>query len=102
MTTRRAPARKTPAKKKAKKKTPAKRGRKAFSTHAPEDLVNHIALVLDRSPSMSSVGVPKVLSVFNEQLKNIRDSAKRSGQTTTMSFYVFDQRVEQRYFTKPI
>ena len=56
--------------------------------------VNHIALVVDRSGSMSSI-MKDVVKVFNEQLQTIKQNAKKDDQETFVSFYTFHSSVDK-------
>lgn len=58
-------------------------------------LVNHIALVVDRSGSMGHL-TNDVIRVLNEQVANIKKNAYDSGQETRVSLYLFST------FTKSI
>ncbi|MBL9042030.1 MAG: VWA domain-containing protein [Myxococcales bacterium] len=65
-------------------------------------VVNHIALVVDRSGSMSSIR-SKVIAVFNSQLAEIRKNSESLAQQTFVSFYTFQTTVDApRFFAKPI
>jgi hypothetical protein len=64
---------------------------KAGSTKIP---VNNIAFVIDRSGSMSSIR-KDVVRVFNEQLKTIKNDAKKGDQETFISLYTFNSQVDK-------
>jgi uncharacterized protein YegL len=56
--------------------------------------VNNIAFVIDRSGSMS--GIKKdVVKVFNEQLKAVKENAKKGDQETFVSLYTFNSQVDE-------
>lgn len=65
--------------------------KKAGSTKIP---VNNIAFVIDRSGSMSSIR-KDVVRVFNEQLKTIKNDAKKGDQETFISLYTFNSSVDK-------
>ena len=65
--------------------------KKAGSTKIP---VNNIAFVIDRSGSMSSIR-KDVVRVFNEQLKTIKNDAKKGDQETFISLYTFNSQVDK-------
>lgn len=56
--------------------------------------VNQIALIVDRSGSMSSI-MKDVVKVFNGQLEAIKANAKKDDQETFVSFYTFHSRVDK-------
>jgi hypothetical protein len=89
----RTPAR-APAKAAKPKAAKATKGKKGGS------LVNHIALVVDRSGSMGSIR-GQVISVFNKQLATIQANSRKSGQETFVSLYTFHSSVDKpQYFCK--
>jgi len=55
-------------------------------------MVNHIALVIDSSTSMSGI-IDRAREVFNQQLANIKNNVVKSGLKTFISVYSFDQSV---------
>jgi hypothetical protein len=103
------PARKTAAKtarKTAAKPAPARKtaAAKPGALPAPESALaeptgptNHIALVLDRSGSMSSVR-KKLIQVCNDQLRTIQANADVSAQPTYVSLYTFQSVVDRPLF----
>lgn len=97
MAARRTAATRTPAKKRAAPAAPAKKsakGAKGTKTTKAKIPVNHIALVVDRSGSMSSI-MKDVVKVFNEQLLTIKQNAKKDDQETFVSFYTFHSSVDK-------
>jgi hypothetical protein len=65
-------------------------------------LVNHVAFVVDRSGSMSSLA-KKVVDVFNAQLTAVKENAKSSGQESFVSYYTFHTKVDTpKFFAKPV
>jgi len=83
--------------------TSVKRTRRAKGAEAKvTGLVNHVAIVLDRSGSMSSIRA-KVVSIFNQQLKTIAANAKKLDQNTFLSSYTFSSQVDKpKFFAKPV
>jgi len=64
--------------------------------------VNHVAFVVDRSGSMSSIRA-KVVTVFNAQLDALKKNSDALGQETFVSFYTFHSHVDKpRFFAQPI
>jgi|GEM_PF-1473092 len=93
-------AKKVAAKKVAVKKTAS--AAKAASAAVAGKLVNHVAFVVDRSGSMSSLA-KKVVDVFNAQLQAVKENAKTSGQESFVSYYTFHSRVDApKFFAKPV
>lgn len=73
----------------------------AAAAHAGA-LVNHVALVVDRSGSMRNIRA-KVINVFNTQLAAMKKSSEELGQETFVSFYTFHSVVDApRFFARPI
>jgi hypothetical protein len=95
MATRRAAkatAKKAPAKRRAAAAAaPTKAKGKAGKAKIP---VNHIALIVDRSGSMSGI-MKDVVKVFNDQLEAIKQNAKKDDQETFISFYTFHRTVDK-------
>jgi hypothetical protein len=79
------------AARRAAKKAPAKKKATTAKTKIP---VNHIAIVVDRSGSMSSI-MKDVVKVFNDQLAAIKQNAKKDDQETFVSFYTFHSNVDK-------
>ena len=102
---------KAAAKKAVAKKSPAEsRSRAALAKQAAASgvaaqsgaVVNHVAFVVDRSGSMSSIRA-KVVQVFNAQLGAVKSNSDSLGQTTFVSFYTFHSTVDApRFFAQPI
>jgi len=65
------------------------------------ELVNHIAIVIDVSGSMSSLR-SKTVEVFNKQLDNIKQESKKTGQKTTVSLITFSDYTRVHYRRKPV
>lgn len=64
--------------------------------------VNHVAFVIDRSGSMSSIRA-KVVTVFNAQLEAVKKNSETLGQETFVSCYTFHSTVDKpRFFAQPI
>lgn len=89
----------------AKKKAAAKssKAKTATATTAKGSSkipVNNIAFVIDRSGSMR--GIRKdVVKVFNEQLKAVKENAKKGDQETFVSLYTFNSTVDKpTYFQR--
>lgn len=59
----------------------------------------HIAIVLDRSGSMSSVR-DETIDAFNEQIKEIKENADKGG-VTRVSFYTFGGKYEDEVTIQP-
>lgn len=59
-----------------------------------EKLINHVALVIDDSGSMSHL-VFKTRDVVRDQLKNFRQAAESQGQETLVSIFTFGNRTHQ-------
>jgi hypothetical protein len=74
-------------------KSPAKK--KGSAKSAPP--VSYIAMVIDRSGSMSRIK-KDVVKVFNEQLKTIKENAK-TGLPTFISLYTFETKVDKPVYT---
>lgn len=92
------PVKKASTKPAAPKKRTLSAQAKLANAAAEEGLkVNHIAFVVDRSYSMSSIRA-KVVKVFNNQLARVKENAKRSGQMTFVSYYTFSTRVDKPHF----
>jgi len=69
---------------------------------AAEELVNHIAFVVDRSGSMGRIKA-QVVRVFNNQLDTVQRNAKSAGQKTFLSTYMFHSTVDKpRHFATPV
>lgn len=68
---------------------------------APEPLVNHVAIVIDRSSSMAGL-MGTVRTELNNLLDSIRKNANLTGQPTTVSLYSFANEVTPLYFGVPI
>lgn len=80
----------------------ASQAKQAADVAATGQLVNHIAFVVDRSGSMSSIR-KKVVQVFNDQLGSLKKKAAETGQATFVSFYTFQSVVDKpKFFAKPI
>jgi Mg-chelatase subunit ChlD len=93
-------AKKVAVKKAAVKKTAS--AAKAASAAVAGTLVNHVAFVVDRSGSMSSLAT-KVVDVFNAQLQAVKENAKVSGQESFVSYYTFHSKVDApKFFAKPV
>ncbi|WP_224368587.1 VWA domain-containing protein [Hyalangium versicolor] len=74
----------------------------AVPTPASAALVNHIAFVVDRSGSMSSIK-NQVVRVFNNQLGTVQKNAKSAGQKTFLSTFMFHTTVDKpRHFATPV
>ena len=58
------------------------------------NIINHIAILLDSSASMQSLA-SGVIKQYNEQAKQISNSAATSNQKTHLSLYTFAQTAEQ-------
>src|SRR6476620_10302018 len=66
---------------------------------APKIPVNNISFVNDRSGSMWSIK-KDVVKVFNEQLKAIKEQAKRGDQETFVSLYTFNSKVDKPLYLR--
>jgi hypothetical protein len=64
---------------------------------APTSATNYIALVLDRSGSMSGIRA-KVIASCNEQLASVRDNEAATGQPSYASIFTFESRVDPPLF----
>ncbi|HTL34617.1 MAG TPA: vWA domain-containing protein, partial [Kofleriaceae bacterium] len=65
----------------------------------PKIPVNNISFVIDRSGSMWSIK-KDVVKVFNEQLKAIKEQAKRGDQETFVSLYTFNSKVDKPLYLR--
>ncbi len=64
---------------------------------SPDDrLLNHIAILVDESGSMAHLS-SVVFEVVHEQLGNIKNAARNSGQETLVSVYSFNDRAIRRH-----
>lgn len=61
--------------------------------HSSQKLINHVALVLDASSSMTYHS-SKLVAVADEQIKHLAFRSEELGQETRVSVYTFNQRVE--------
>ncbi len=59
-----------------------------------QDIVNHIAILLDKSGSMQGLAAG-VIKQYNEQAKQISSQAASNDQKTHLSLYAFAQEAEQ-------
>lgn len=64
-------------------------------------MMNNIALVVDKSGSMSSFA-NKVVEVFNKNVDNIRENTYRNGQDTSVSLFTFNSRVDEYFFNADV
>ena len=65
----------------------------------PKIPVNNISFVIDRSGSMWSIK-KDVVKVFNEQLKAIKEQAKRGDQETVVTLYTFNSKVDKPLYLR--
>lgn len=89
MATTRRPSARTVSPRRAAAKSAAKKASKA-----PATPINQIALVVDRSGSMSGIA-KDVVKAFNAQLDAIKVNAKKDDQETFVSFYTFHSKVDK-------
>jgi hypothetical protein len=61
--------------------------------------INHIAMIVDRSGSMSRI-MGNVVKVFNNQLATIKANAKHDDQETFVTFYTFHSKVDKPLYSK--
>jgi hypothetical protein len=74
----------------------------AASAPSAAGLINHIAFVVDRSGSMSSIK-SQVVRVFNHQLDTVQSNAKSAGQKTFLSTFMFHSSVDKpRHLATPV
>jgi hypothetical protein len=87
-------------------KTTTKLGNKRITTIIEEELnlnelVNHVVLILDDSGSMSSC-YREAVRQLNNNLRNIKEQALSRKQRTTVSLYLFGNRVKRVCFQVPV
>ncbi|MFA5750616.1 MAG: vWA domain-containing protein [Candidatus Shapirobacteria bacterium] len=70
---------------------------KKKSKKTAEVLHNHIAIILDRSGSMTSLRRGAV-ETLNKNISAIKENAKKTGQKTYVTFYTFANDVSRSYF----
>lgn len=66
-----------------------------------DDYINHIALVLDASGSMSHLR-DQVIRVADNQIRHLAERTKENGQETRVSVYIFDDTVKCVIFDKDV
>ena len=74
--------------------------RKVFQEPKPK-MVNHVALVVDRSGSMGPLA-RKVVQVFNEKIAELRKNSAESGQETLVTLVTFASQVHVAYRALPV
>lgn len=85
---------------------PTKRTKRTLTITPPTPMLktqlkNHVAIVLDRSSSMSGLRYDVVKAV-NAILESIKTAAAQFGQETTVSLYTFGSDVTREFFQQPI
>lgn len=63
--------------------------------------INRIAFVIDRSGSMQGI-LKDAVDAYNENLRVLKEQAAKTGQSVTVSLYIFDDEVECLYFDRSI
>jgi hypothetical protein len=65
----------------------------------PPKLINHIAILLDSSGSISNRGLTtKMIEAFNQQVSTIKEQAYKTKQETYFSFYTFGAMVGEQHY----
>jgi Mg-chelatase subunit ChlD len=93
-TTKKTPAKARSARGKATPVKATKASKTSQASKAAAVPLNHIAIVVDRSGSMSGIA-KDVVKVFNSQLQEIKQRAKTDNQETYVSFWTFNNTVDK-------
>ncbi len=66
-----------------------------------ENIINHVAFILDASGSMSHLS-DNLVKVFDNQIKHLAELSKKVDQETRCTVYLFDNRVRNIIFDKDV